>query len=122
MKKVLAVVKSIGTKAALAGAGVMTMAGTAKAAFDAADITPIPILSDVTLPDLVTSIINIVLVVAGILAVVYLIWGGISYVTAGGDAEKASKGRVAITNAIIGILIIIAALAIYNYVITLGQG
>ena len=68
----------------------------------------------------ISNIINIVLIVAGILAVAYLIYGGLMYITAGGEAEKATKGRTAITNAIIGIIIIAASLAIYNYVIDTG--
>lgn len=64
------------------------------------------------------NVVNIVLIVVGILAVLYLIYGGVMYLTAGGDAEKAGKGRTAITNAIIGIVIIILALAIYNFVIS----
>jgi len=71
----------------------------------------------------VGNIVNIILIVVGILAVLYLIYGGILYLTAGGDAEKASKGRVAITNAIIGVVIILLALAIYNFVIKgVGSG
>ncbi|MFH1854889.1 MAG: hypothetical protein ABH810_00530 [bacterium] len=68
------------------------------------------------------SVINVFLAIAGILAVVYLIYGGVLYITAGGDAEKAGKGRIAITNAIIGIVIILAALIIYNGVIETFTG
>jgi len=69
------------------------------------------------------NIVNVILIIVGILAVIYLIYGGIMYVTAGGDAEKANKGRIAITNAIIGIVIIMLALAIYNFVIKgVGKG
>lgn len=79
-------------------------------------IKKVPILGG-SLTNMIGNIVNVILVVVGILAVIYLIYGGIMYVTAGGDAEKASKGRVAITNAIIGIVIIMLALAIYNFVI-----
>ncbi len=67
--------------------------------------------------EIIDRIISVVLWVVGILAVVYLIWGGIIYVTAGGDAEKAGKGRTAITNAIIGIIIVSLALIIYKAVV-----
>lgn len=59
--------------------------------------------------------INIFLWVAGVLAAVYLIYGGVLYITAGGDAEKATKGRTALINAIIGIVIILLSLAIMRY-------
>lgn len=67
--------------------------------------------------DLIDSIITTVLLVIGIAVLVYLIYGGTIYITAGGDAEKAGKGRTAITNAIIGLVIVIAALAIYKFVV-----
>jgi len=70
------------------------------------------------LSGLISKLVNWGLGIVGIIAVIYLIYGGVIYITAGGDAEKAGKGRVAITNAIIGIIIIIAALAIYNAVVT----
>jgi|GEM_PF-1203938 len=120
MKKVIEAVKSVGTKFSLLALSVGSMAGVARAQsemFGENRIKAIPLLGSGTLNDLIGKIITAVLIIAGVLAVFYLIWGGISYVTAGGDAEKASKGRVAITNAIIGIIIILAALLIYNYVI-----
>ena len=115
MKKVIDLIR----QGALAGVVSLTVAGTALAqTFDVGGsrVSDIPIYTG-PLETLVSNIINIVLVVVGLLAVLYLIWGGVTYVTAGGDAEKAGKGRTTITNAIIGIVIIAASLAIYNYVI-----
>jgi len=65
---------------------------------------------------LIGTIVQFVLLVAGAIAVVYLIYGGILYITAGGDAEKATKGRTAIVNAIIGVLIIALAYVIVTWV------
>ncbi len=64
----------------------------------------------------VATFINVALLVAGVVAVVYLIYGGLLYITAGGDAEKATKGRTAIVNAIIGIIIIALAFLIVLYI------
>jgi len=91
----------------------------------AVDVTPeqgIPLLSGD--PDtVINSIVTTFLWIMGLAAIIYLIWGGMSYITAGGDADKASKGRVAITNAVIGIIIIALALVIYRAVIGgLGRG
>jgi len=61
------------------------------------------------------------LTIAGALAVIYLVYGGVLYITAGGDAEKATKGRVAVVNAIIGIIIIVMAVIIVNWVGTLAE-
>lgn len=82
--------------------------------------TPIqaPVITGDSLETIVSRIIGIILIVVGILVVVYLIYGGILYITAGGDADKAGKGRTAITNAIIGLIIVIVSYAIYNFVLT----
>ena len=52
------------------------------------------------------------------IAVIMLIWGGIMYMTAGGDDEKAKKAKTLIVNAIIGIAIIVAAV----FILTVVQG
>ncbi|MDH4358355.1 MAG: hypothetical protein OEV37_00180 [Candidatus Berkelbacteria bacterium] len=70
-----------------------------------------------SLGELIDIIIQVVLWGAGAIAFAYLIYGGISYITAGGDAEKAGKGRTAILNAVIGIIVVSAALAIYKFVL-----
>ncbi|MFA6493386.1 MAG: pilin [Patescibacteria group bacterium] len=86
-------------------------------ALAASDFSPIsPISGNRGLKDIIASVVTTVLWFAGMLAVVYLIYGGILYITAGGDAEKATKGRTALVNAIIGIVIILLALVIVSYV------
>ena len=62
------------------------------------------------------TIINLLLLIAGILAVIYLIWSGMLYITAGGDTGKADKGRTGIVNAIIGLVIISAAYLLVRFV------
>lgn len=85
-------------------------------------IQPVTLMGD-DLSVIIGYIVQVILIAVGILAVLYLIYGGVMYLTAGGEAEKASKGRTAITNAIIGIIIVMLSLAIYNFVITgVGSG
>lgn len=82
----------------------------------------IPTLSFVTgksFSQIAGNIVNWLLVLAGILAVIFLVYGGILYITAGPDAEKATKGRTAVVNSVIGITIIILALAIINWVVNI---
>lgn len=62
------------------------------------------------------TVINLILLIAGILAVIYLIWSGVLYITAGGDTGKADKGRTGIVNAIIGLVIISAAYLLVRFV------
>lgn len=70
----------------------------------------------VTIPGLVTKIANIVGVVAGALAFIYLLYSGILYVTANGNPDQAKKAQSGILNAIIGIVIIVLAYAIFSAV------
>lgn len=70
----------------------------------------------ITPTSLIGRILTWVLFFAGAIAVIYLVYGGLLYITAGGDAEKATKGRTAVINAIIGIVIILLALVIVSWV------
>jgi NADH:ubiquinone oxidoreductase subunit 6 (subunit J) len=79
-------------------------------------IPTIPSVTPGTFGGFFTRVVNVALYVGGGIAVIYLIYGGIMYVTAGGDQEKATAGRTAIVNAIIGIVIIALALAIVTWV------
>jgi len=80
-------------------------------------ISPLDPLTSAGSPrDFVIRIVNSFLYFAGALAVFYLIYGGVLYITAGGDAEKATKGRTAVINAIIGVVIILLALVILGWV------
>lgn len=69
-----------------------------------------------TICSLLNKIKIIVAAVGFGIAVIMLIWGGILYMTAGGDTEKADKAKKLIINAIIGIAIIFAATFILGLV------
>jgi type IV secretory pathway VirB2 component (pilin) len=78
-----------------------------------------PVTGGTTLDQVLQRVVTWILLLAGTIAVVYLIYGGILYITAGGDAEKAKSGRTAVVNAIIGIVIILLALVIVNWVMSI---
>lgn len=65
-----------------------------------------------TLGDLLTFIIRGFFIIAGLMALLYLLLGGLTWVTSGGNKENVDKARDKITNAIIGVIVIIATLAI----------
>lgn len=73
------------------------------------------------LSELIRTIINWSLYFSAILAVIYIIIGGYTYIMAGGDENAAKKGRVALTNAIIGLVMIVFSYAlvqvVYNFLI-----
>ncbi len=69
-----------------------------------------------TASGVVLRIIEILLAVAGLVAVVFLIIGGFRYITAGGNEETAEAAKKTITNAIIGVVIVILAFVIVRVI------
>ncbi len=61
-------------------------------------------------------VINWALAIAFIAAVIILIYGGFLYITSAGNADQAGKGKTAIFNALIGIVIIVLSYTIVQIV------
>ena len=66
----------------------------------------------------VTSIINAVIGILGLVCVVVMIIGGINYMTSSGDAGKVKKAKDTILYGLIGLIVCVLAFAIVNWVIT----
>lgn len=81
----------------------------------------IPTGQGLGLVDLAVKVLQFLTLLAGIIAIFYLIWAGIQYITAGGDDDKAKKARAGIFNAVIGIVVIIFAYAIIVYVSSIAR-
>lgn len=64
-----------------------------------------------------TQITNTILYAVGVISVIMLIWGGLRYVTSGGDSKKVTDAKNTIMYAIIGLIIAILAFAVVNFVI-----
>ncbi|MBI5530691.1 MAG: hypothetical protein HY918_04295 [Candidatus Doudnabacteria bacterium] len=75
--------------------------------------------SSQSLPELIANVIRLMLLFAGAIAVVFVIIGGYQYLTSAGNEETAEKGRKTLTNAIIGVVIIILAYVIINVIVNL---
>ena len=69
-----------------------------------------------------TQITNTILYVVGIVSVIMLIYGGLRYVTSGGDSKKVTDAKNTILYAIIGLIISILAFSIVNFVINAVTG
>lgn len=65
----------------------------------------------------IQTIINIMLYIVGVLSVIMLVWGGISYTTSGGDSNKVTNAKNTILYALIGLVVAIFAWAIVNFVL-----
>ena len=69
------------------------------------------------LPDVAINIINIIIGISGIVAVVFIVIGGINYMTSTGDAGKVKKAKDTILYGIIGLIIVLLAFAITQFVL-----
>lgn len=58
---------------------------------------------------LINTVITWICMIAAALAIIYLIYSGIIYITAAGNPDAAKKGQQGVINAIIGIVIIVLA-------------
>ncbi|MFA4873496.1 MAG: Ig-like domain-containing protein [Patescibacteria group bacterium] len=65
----------------------------------------------------IANIIRYALGVIGIVFLVLIIYGGVTWMTAGGDAQRVEKAKKIITNAVIGLIIIFLAFGIVSFVI-----
>ena len=71
------------------------------------------------LENIVQEIINRVILVLGIVAVIFIVLGGVGYMTSAGDAAKLKKAKDTILYAVIGLIICVLAYAITNFTISL---
>ncbi len=74
--------------------------------------------SDQSFFQLLANIISFLLLVAGIIAFFYVLYGGFMYLTSGGDQTGAQKGRTMIANALIGIVIIFLSYALVRFFVS----
>ncbi len=65
---------------------------------------------------LITVIIQILLIVAASVAVIFLMWGGYKYVIARGNEEATEAAKKTITSSIWGLVIIVMAYAIVTII------
>ena len=72
--------------------------------------------------NLVKTIVNALLWLIGILSVIMLIWGGITYTTSAGDSNKVTSAKNTIMYAVIGLVVAIFAYAIVNFVVLKTSG
>ena len=73
--------------------------------------------SDSDVPKRVADIINIFIAVMGVIAVIMIIYGGISLVLSLGNAEKVRKAKNIIIYSAIGLLVVLISFAIINFVL-----
>ncbi|MCX6782298.1 MAG: Ig-like domain-containing protein [Candidatus Magasanikbacteria bacterium] len=106
----------------LAGVGVFLLAAVSLAQTTGPDLGLEPIRQELGLPDtdirvIAARIIRVALGFLGIVALVLILYGGFTWMTAGGSEEKIQKAKKILMNAVIGLIIILSAYAIVSFVL-----
>lgn len=74
-------------------------------------------LNNITISNIISAGIQILLIVTAIILLFVLIGGGIAVITSGGgDSQRQARGQQAVTAALIGLLIVFGAWAIINLI------
>lgn len=60
--------------------------------------------------------IRIFIIIAAIALLIYLLWGAFDWITSGGEKEKLAKAQQKLTNAVIGIIMVVVALALFQVI------
>lgn len=75
-------------------------------------------LGSITVPGIVSGAIRMLLIISALVAFVFLIIGGIKWITSGGDKEKTQGAQKTLTAALVGLVIVFAAWAIIQLIQT----
>ncbi|MBP7842982.1 hypothetical protein KA017_03175 [Candidatus Woesebacteria bacterium] len=68
---------------------------------------------------LIEQILTIVITIAAIIIFIMFLWGGLEWITAGGDKAKIEKARNRITQSVIGLFVLAGVIALFVMLQTL---
>lgn len=75
------------------------------------------------LGSVISTLLSFVMALAALIVFLYLIWGGIEWITSGGDKSKTENARNKITAAVLGLIVLAASYAILMLMLqVLGLG
>lgn len=81
--------------------------------------SPLCPLGEDSIGGILGTIITFIFVVAIIIALVFLIYGGLKWVVSGGDKGKVEEARGTIIAAVIGLVVVFLSYLILNFVLSL---
>ena len=70
------------------------------------------VIPEIDLGVLIGNFIAVAIIVASLLTFAYLVWGGFEWITSGGDKAGLEAARNRITNAFVGLILVVIAWAI----------
>lgn len=72
--------------------------------------------------DIMTLVVNVISIIVGFISVIMIIWGGMKYVTSGGESAKITGAKNTILYALIGLVIVALAQFIVRFVLKQTAG
>lgn len=73
--------------------------------------------ADVTkIQTFIENIIQVLVTLSGLVAVVFIVWGGIGYITSSGNPEALEKSKKTILYSVIGLTLVLGAFVLSNIV------
>jgi len=69
------------------------------------------------LNSIIKTIINVVSIVVGVVAVIMIVFGGLKYITSGGESNSVSSAKNTIIYAIVGLVVVALAQFIVRFVL-----
>lgn len=113
-KYILQIIAGVGTTLTLCAGKVMAL--TVQEGADAAKVDEMP-TDLIGQNGIIHRFTSIALYAIGAISVIMIIWGGLRYITSGGDNKKITDAKNTILYAIIGLIIAVLAYAIIQFVL-----
>lgn len=70
------------------------------------------------LTSVIATVVNIISIIVGVVAVIMIIWGGLKYITSGGESGKITSAKNTIIYALIGLVVVALAQFIVRFVLS----
>jgi hypothetical protein len=65
----------------------------------------------------ISNLVGAGIIIAALAVFIYLVWGGIEWITSTGDKAKAESAQKRISNALVGLAIVAASWAVWNIIL-----
>lgn len=75
-----------------------------------------PVTGDIEFGPMISNIISVIIIIAFLASFFYLLWGGVQWITSGGNPEQVDAARNRIMQALVGLVVVVAAWAIMGLV------
>lgn len=120
MKKLTSLARSLLTLTVVAGLSVpqafaQEPAGLYNPATGQMNTNPTAAAAGLTFVTYFITIWQALITVGGLMVIIYFLWGAIEWITAGGDSGKVGKARDKITQAVIGLVILVGSFVIIAF-------